>query len=152
MVSKENHVRRNDLPSYSLFSQFLLSRDNLHVYYQGKLIFNSEEDGIAPLVNYIIRFNSQVEGILVFDRVAGNAAALLLRMASCAEVWSQVGSELAAQTLSNFSINYHFTVTTPYILNRQNNGMCPFEKLSLGKTPEEFYGIISRQLRKTKSL
>ena len=151
MVSKENHVK-SDSPNYSLFSQFLLSRDNLYVYYQGKLIFNSEEDGIAPLVNYIIRFNSHVKEILVFDRVAGNAVALLLRMTSCVEVWSQVGSELAAQTLSNFGINYHFTVTTPYILNRQNNGICPLEQLSLGKTPEEFYGIISRQLRKTKSL
>ncbi len=149
MVSKENHVRTDDSPNYSLFSQFLLSRDNLHVYYQGKLIFNSEEDGIAPLVNYIIRFNSQVKEILVFDRVVGNAAALLLRMASCAEVWSQVGSELAAQTLSNFGINYHFTVTTPYILNRQNNGMCPLEKLSSGKTPEEFHNIISRQTKES---
>ncbi|GAI22998.1 unnamed protein product, partial [marine sediment metagenome] len=39
---------------------------------------------------------------------------------------------------------YHFTEVVPYIRNRSGQGMCPMEKSSLHKTPEEFYKAVSK--------
>ena len=75
--------------------------------------------------------------------MAGNAAALLLREAHCTEVYSPLGSQLAAQSLGDFGIKYHFSRTVAHILNSSGDDMCPMEKLSLGKTPNEFYKAIS---------
>jgi len=130
------------LTASHLFNYFLASKDNLRAYHGAELVFSSKDSGLAPLVDYVIKFAPATGEVLVFDRVVGNAAALLLKLALCTEVWSSLGSERAAQTLSNFGIRYHFVTKVLYILNRHSSDICPFEKLSMGKTPDEFYETI----------
>lgn len=136
----------DNLPNESLFSQFLESEDNLRVYHNGDLVFSSRKDGVAPLVSYVTQFGFNVDGVYVFDRIVGNAAALLLELAGCIEVWSQVGSELAVRTLDARGIRHHFVAVAPCIINRKGDDMCPFEKLSLGKTAEEFYNLARQEI------
>jgi hypothetical protein len=109
------------------------------VYHQGKLIFKSKKERLSPLLEYIDRFVPQVKDVVIFDRIVGNAAALLLKKACCPEIHSPLGSEFAVQTLSEQGIKYHFSRTVPYILNQAGDDICPMEKLSLGKNPEEFF-------------
>jgi len=122
-----------------LFSQFLVSNDKLRVYRGDRLIFTSSRDGLLSLLEYIDKFSPYEKDVTVFDRVVGNAAALLLRRIFCREVYSLLGSELAVRTLRCFGIGYHFTEIVPYIQNHSQDDMCPMEKLSLSKSPEEFY-------------
>jgi hypothetical protein len=122
-----------------LFSEFLASGDTLRVYSRGRLIFTSTKTGIQSLLEYASRFAPCKEGVTVFDRVVGNAAALLLSKVSCRKVHSPLGSQTAQETLRRFGIDYYFTETVPYIQNRSRDDMCPMEKLSRGKEPEEFY-------------
>ena len=122
-----------------LFSDFLTSDDTLRVYKDNKLLFASGKDHLLPLLEYIDKFVLPEKDVTIFDRVAGNAAALLLTKAFCSEIYSPLGSELAVKTLSHYSIKYHFTEIVPYIQNSIREGMCPMEKLSIGKSPEEFY-------------
>ncbi len=122
-----------------LFSEFLESGNTLQVYRQGRLVFNSAEPRILPLLEYAARFAPHEKGVTVFDRVVGNAAALLLSRISCREVYSPLGSRPAGETLRSYGINYHFTETVPLIQNQRREDMCPMERLSLGKDPEEFY-------------
>jgi len=129
-----------------LFKKFLETEDTVQVYLAGKLHFRSTQTGIKPLLTYIQEFAPCPEGAVVFDRVVGNAAALLLKEASCAEVYGPIGSQLAAQTLEKFGISYSFLRTVPYIVNRHGDDMCPFEKASLGKSPAEFYEIAKEKL------
>lgn len=143
-------MREDGLARRKRFEEFIAGRDNLHVYYQERLLFSSREEGIAPLMDYIERFVPGVSGVLIFDRIVGNAAALLLKIALCHEVWSPLGSEAAARTLEAFGIRYHFVERVPYILSRQGSDMCPLEKLSLGKAPEEFYNIYREIYKKTR--
>jgi len=77
--------------------------------------------------------------VVIFDRIVGNAAALLLQKAFCLEIYSPLGSEFAVQTLSEQGIKYHFSRTVPYILNQAGDDICPMEKLSLDKSSEEFF-------------
>lgn len=122
-----------------LFSEFLVSNDTLWVYGGDRLIFTSSRDGLLSLIEYIDKLSPLKKDITVFDRVVGNAAALLLKRIFCREVYSPLGSELAVKTLRRFGIDYHFGEIVPYIRGRGQQDMCPMEKLSLGKSPEEFY-------------
>ncbi len=130
-----------------IYSEFLASNDTLRVYKDGRLIFASGKERLLPLVEYIDKFVPYEKGVTVFDRVVGNAAALLLEKVLCSEVYGALGSELAASTLSSFSINYHFTETVPYIQSNSGQDMCPMEKLSLGKQSEEFYQALRERIR-----
>ena len=130
--------------NWRLFNDFLASKDSLQVYSEDELLFSSAKDGLLPLLDYITEFAPSSAGITVFDRIVGNAAALLLVKANCRKIYSPLGSELAARTLDYHAVEYNFTEVVPYIRNRSGQGMCPMEKLSLHKTPGEFYEAVSK--------
>ena len=121
------------------FNEFLTSRDTLRVYKESRLLFASGKKRLLPLLEYIDKLTPYEKEVIVFDRVVGNAAALLLKKIFCHEVYSPLGSQHAARTLDSSDISYHFTETVPYIQNQSQQDMCPMEKLSLNKNPEEFY-------------
>ncbi len=121
------------------FNEFLTSRDTLRVYKESRLLFASGKKRLLPLLEYIDKLTPYEKEVIVFDRVVGNAAALLLTKIFCHEVYSPLGSQHAARTLDSSDISYHFTETVPYIQNQSQQDMCPMEKLSLNKSPEEFY-------------
>ena len=128
-----------------LFNEFLASNDTLRVYKDDRLIFTSGEDRLLPLLEYIDKCAPFKQDVIVFDRVVGNAAALLLVKVSCKEVFSPLGSELGVNTLNSAGISYHFTETAPYIQNSDGSDMCPMEKLSQGRQPEEFYQLLMKR-------
>ena len=129
------------------YNEFLASNDTLRVYQEGRLVFASGKERLLPLMEYIDKFAPYEKDVTVFDRIVGNAAALLLKKVFCREVHSALGSELAAKTLSSFGISYHFAETVPYIQNNTGDDMCPMEKLSLNKDPEEFYQALRERIR-----
>lgn len=130
-----------------LFNEFLISNDTLQVYKGNRLIFRSNKDGLLPLLDYIDKFVPYQKQVRIFDKIMGNAAALLSVKAACRKVYSPLGSELAIKTLSNHDIEYHLTEIVPHIQNRRGEDMCPMEKLSINKSPEEFYEIVRHYSR-----
>lgn len=124
-----------------LFSEFSISGDTLRVYKGNKLLFASNKDRLLPLLEYIDRFVPYYQQVTIFDKVMGNAAALLCIKATCREVYSPLGSQLALKTLDKYGIKYHLTEIAPYIQRADAKGMCPMERLSLNKKPEEFYAV-----------
>jgi len=125
-----------------LFNEFLASDDTLQVYKDGQLIFSSDEDRLLPLLEYISRFATYQQQVVVFDKIMGNAAALLSIKADCQEVYSPLGSEIAVRTLETYGINHQINEIVPYIRQADSEEMCPMEKLSLDKGPEEFYEAV----------
>ena len=121
-----------------LFDEFLASDDTLRVYKDNDLIFSSSKDRLLPILEYLEKFATHHQQVVIFDKIMGNAAALLSVEAGCQETYSPLGSQLAIKTLDKYGIEHHITEIVPYI--QQTNGdMCPMEKLSLDKEPEEFY-------------
>jgi hypothetical protein len=129
----------------ALFDEFLTSKNTLRVYKSSKLIFTSDKDRLLPLVEYIDKFASRHHNVVVFDKIVGRAAALLLIKADCREVFSPLGSQLAVEVLNKSGIKYHLTRTVPFI-QTPDQKMCPMETLSIGKEPEEFYYLIKNLL------
>jgi len=109
------------------------------LYEDSKPIFSSEKARLLPLLEYLDGFSPRPRQVVIFDKIVGNAAALLSLIAGCREVYSPMGSHFAIETLDKYGIKYHFTETVPYIQQANRIDMCPMEKLSLGKTPEEFH-------------
>jgi hypothetical protein len=125
-----------------LYDEFLKSGISLQVYEGEKLLFASNKDMLAPLLEYIEVMASSHRKVVIFDKIVGNAAALLCVMANCKDVYSPLGSELAIRTLKEHSILYHITKVVPFIQKPGLTEMCPMEKLSIGKKPEEFYQAV----------
>ncbi|MBA7503485.1 hypothetical protein ES706_02096 [subsurface metagenome] len=127
-----------------LFSEFLTSSDTLRVYQGNKLLFSSNKDRLIPLLEYIDRYGHNHKPVVLFDKVMGNAAALLSVTAGCREVYSPLGSQLAVKTLDRYGIRYNLTEIAPYIRNPNGEDMCPMEKLSVNKEPKEFYELVRK--------
>jgi hypothetical protein len=122
-----------------LYRAFLVSDDTLRIYRDEKLIFSSAKDRLLPLMDYLKETNPEQEPVVIFDKIMGNAAALLSVKAKAREVFSPLGSEPGIQTLKKHHIKYHLDRVVPYIIRPDGKEMCPMEKLSIGKTPEKFY-------------
>ncbi|MFC1874682.1 DUF1893 domain-containing protein [Chloroflexota bacterium] len=128
-----------------LFKEFLISKDSLWVYKGNNLLFSSNRDRLLPLLEYIYVFATSYTEVAIFDKIIGNAAALLCIKANCSEVYSSVASQMATKTLDKYGIRYHFTQIVPYIQQPHSEEMCPMETLSIDKSPGEFYEIMTRQ-------
>ena len=125
-----------------LFNEFLVNSDNLQVYEGSKLLFASTRHPLLPLMEYINDFSLGYQQVIIFDKMVGNAAALLAVKANCRELYSPLGSQLAIMTLEKYAVKYHLTEIVPYIQQQNGEDMCPMEKLSTNKGPEEFYEIM----------
>jgi hypothetical protein len=129
-----------------LFDKFVAGSDTLRVYKGNKLIFASDKERLLPLIEYLEKHGSRHRKLVIFDKILGRAAALLCVKARCREVYSPLGSQLAADVLGKRDIKYHFTRTVPCIQKPDQTEMCPMEALSIGKEPEEFYRLIKGRL------
>ena len=122
-----------------LFDEFLMGDDTLQVYKDREMIFASDKERLRPLLEYIDRFYPYFERVVIFDKIMGNAAALLSVKVNCCEVYSPLGSEHAVKTLKKYGVAYHLVKLVPYIQRPDREDMCPMEELSIDKDPEEFY-------------
>ncbi|HUU08634.1 MAG TPA: DUF1893 domain-containing protein [Dehalococcoidales bacterium] len=132
-----------------LLEEFAASRDTLWVYQGTKLIFKSRRKRLSPLLDYIKAFVPQTEGVIIYDRIVGNAAALLLKKALCLTVYSLVASQAAVQSMEKFGISHHFSSIVNHI--QVGDDVCPMEKLAEGKSPDEFYQAVKASVSRAKA-
>jgi len=129
---------------YKEFERFAKTKFTLEIRQQGKILFRSKRDGVSGLLTFIKKYGQKYQGLVIFDKVIGRAAALLFAYLKTKEVYGVVGSRLAARTLNKFKIKYYFKKTVPGIINKTKTGLCPMEKLSKGKTPEKLYDLLKK--------
>ena len=124
------------------FNEFLKSSDRLRVYEGERLIFSSARERLLPLMDYIDGFHRYHQQVVILDRIMGNAAALLSIKARCREVYSPLGSQPALETLGKYGIKHHIGAIAPHIQQDGREEICPMEKLSFNKGPEEFWQLM----------
>lgn len=132
--------------SADLFHDFLSSADTLRVYRGKKLVFRSPKERLLPLMDYLAGYELS-RPVTIYDKVMGNAAALLSVIANAREVFSPLGSALAIKTLEKYGIKYHLDDIVPCIMRDDGQDMCPMEQLSLGKAPAEFYKVLRSRIK-----
>ncbi len=126
------------------FKDFEVSDFTLEIRNKKKIIFRSEKEGILGLLDFIKKYGGRFKNLIIFDRVIGNAAALLCVYLKAKEVCGLIGSKAAKKTLKKFKINFYFKKTIPNILNKNKDDLCPLERLSILKTPEEFLDCLEK--------
>jgi len=131
----------------TLYDEFLDSSDTLRIYSGNSLVFTSTRERLLPLVEYIDGPASGYNGVTIFDRIVGNAAALLSIKAGCGHIFSPVGSRMAQETLDTYGIRHQLNSIVPYIRRADRDEMCPMESLSKGKSPEEFYTALKARIQ-----
>lgn len=114
----------------------------LKVWSGEKLIFRSKKSGVRGLLDFIMKHGQKYKNLVIFDKVVGRGAALLAIYLKTKELYGTCGSKLAAKVLREHKVKFYFEKTVPNILNRTKDGLCPFEQLSLSKTPKEFYNCL----------
>ena len=121
------------------FEKFLETSWGLEIWSGDKIVFQSKKEGIGGLVDFIKENDNKYKDIIIFDKIVGQGVALLAAFLNAQALYGKIGSKLAAETLEKFKIRYYFQKTVPNILNKEKTDLCPLEKLSFSKTPEEFY-------------
>jgi len=132
--------------SADLFQAFLAGDDTLRIYRGGKLVFSSQKDRLLPLMDFIALRQAAADNLVIYDKVMGNAAALLAVIVKAGEVCSPLVSELAVQTLDRFGIKHRLEKLVPFIMRDDARGLCPMEQLSIGKSPGEFYRVMKARI------
>lgn len=127
------------------FENFLENKYELEIWLDDKIIFQSEENGLKGLIGFIEKNNHKYKDIVIFDKKVGRGAALLAVYLAAKMVFGEVGSKSAEEVLKEAKIDFEFKETVENIMNKKGDTICPIEKLSLGKTAEEFYKSIKEK-------
>jgi hypothetical protein len=77
-----------------------------------------------------------MSGAVVFDKIVGRAAAILLVYAKVAEVWTPTISRSGKAHLERNRVKIAYKNLVDCIVNRKGYDTCPMEKMSQ-KTPEK---------------
>ena len=113
---------------------------NLVVVKNGKVLFETESQGLNDLVKAINQLQSSMKGSSVADKIVGRAAALLFVYSGVSAVFAATISDGGIEILDNNNVFHEFEKRVPRILNLKKTDVCPFEKLVAGlSSPEEAY-------------
>ena len=97
---------------------------------RGKIIFKSKAERLKPLILCIKKHQKEMQGTIAFDRIIGQAAAILLAYAKVKEVWTPIISQDARKYLKKNKIKVEFKKEVKNIMNQKGDDLCPMEKLS----------------------
>lgn len=114
---------------------------NLVILKGGRLLYSSEKDGMAPLLEAIDRLGlRRLKNSVVADKIVGKASALLISYFKASEVYTRLLSRSAIKVLEKHGIKYAFEKAVDNIRNKEDTDICPFEKFVLEiEDPQEGY-------------
>ena len=114
---------------------FALVKDN-------KIIYRSKKQRLASLLFCLKKHKAQMRGAMVFDKVVGRAAALLIVYGGVKKVLTPLISHGALAVLKRGGAKIEYQKIVKNILNRTGDDLCPMEKLSMGKTIQQFCRLL----------
>lgn len=112
----------------------------------------SNKRGVAPLLAWIDEGKS-LRGYSAADKVIGNGAAFLYVLLEAEELYADVISKSALETLNRHQISVTYDTLTEAIHNRENTGFCPIEKAVSGIiSPNKALNAIRIRLKEMQNL
>ena len=121
---------------------------SIHIEKNGSTIFESYDPMLKPLFICLSERRDALKDAVVVDKIVGRAAALLCALGGVKTVITPLASETARQVLEPANIELYAERTIPYIVNRDNTGMCPMEKMANDcTTPQEFFDKLTEVIK-----
>ncbi len=122
--------------------QMLSSGEYTAILCKDDTVYTSTLRGVKPLVQWVESGND-FRDFAAADKVIGKATAFLYLLLGVRAVYAQVISKPALQILSEEGVYVEFTTLVDNIINRQGNGICPFEEqvLNISDTKDAYIAI-----------
>jgi iron complex outermembrane receptor protein/vitamin B12 transporter len=95
-----------------------------------KVIYKSTDKGIYPMYDAAYISKVDLEGCCIADKVIGKAAIMISHEFKVSKVHGLLVSENAISYALANDISLSYERSTPYIKNREKNGMCPVETIA----------------------
>lgn len=128
--------------------EILASEELKFVLINDETTIKSKDRGVKPLLD-IIRSGGVKSGFTAADMVVGKAAALLYMYLGVKEIYGRLMSQEAMKIFEDNSIYYEYTISQPYIKNRDLTDMCPMDKSVRNiDDPEKAVEAIKETVRK----
>jgi len=108
----------------------------------GRILYRSKKQRLLPLLFCLKKHKAQMRGGMIFDKVVGRAAALLLCYGGVKKVLTPTISRGALEILKRGGAKIESGEIVKNILNRAGDDLCPMEKLSRGKSIKDFAVIM----------
>lgn len=113
-------------------------------------IKTSTKRGVAPLLQWLDE-GENLSGYSAADKVIGKGAAFLYVLLDIKEVYANVISRRALETLENNNIYVKYKMLAEAILNRDNTGFCPIETAVCGiSEPDAALAEIRKTIKRLK--
>lgn len=106
--------------------ELLKSSDHTCVICCDEETLTSRKRGVAPLLDWLDEGRALKE-YSAADKVVGNGAAFLYVLLDVKELYADVISKSALETLTKYNIPVTYSILTEAIRNRDNTGFCPIE-------------------------
>jgi len=116
------------MKNYNL-DYFLSKNYSFVLIKNNKITRRSKSQGLKPLVFCLRKYKKEMRGAMVYDKVIGLAAAMLLEYGNVAEVWTPIISRAAKKYLQGKKVKIIFKKEVENILNNNREGLCLMEKL-----------------------
>lgn len=107
---------------------------------QNRIIYKSKLDGLKPLIFCIKKYSArgrsalerknEMQDSIVYDKIIGKAAAILLVSVGISEVWTPTISKAGKAYLSKNNVKIVYKNFVNCIKNRKGNDICPMEKMA----------------------
>jgi len=124
---------------------------SLCIVKRGKILFESNSEGIHDLVQAIDELYSLLNKASVADSTVGKAVALLFIHSKFSSIFATTMSEEALKVLKTNNIFIEFENLVPNIMNKNKTDICPFERMVLncndaGQAFNMFKSFLERKL------
>ena len=89
----------------------------------------SFDNGIKPVISKLNEDLYYFKDLEVADKIIGKASAMLLTYSKVKKVYAHILSKAGKEIFDKYNIEYEYGELVDYIVNRNNDGMCPMEML-----------------------
>ena len=128
--------------------EFNISQKSLVVYHGAKKVFESNASDLEPLMRYTEQFGTDQSEPTIFDKYTGRAAALIMTLIGPLKVYTGIISEGGAKVFDENGIPFEAGEQVDYLMGVASKDMCRWEKMSLGKSPQELLDTLNAHFSK----
>jgi hypothetical protein len=112
-----------------------------------QIICKKKGDGIKPFLEVIEELDEDIHGSIIGDKILGKASSLLCIYSYAQAVYSPQGTKTGIALLILCGIPSQVDNMIPFIKNRSDDDICPFEKMLENiDSAEEAYNILKEKL------
>lgn len=113
--------------------------------------YTSTMRGVAPLLKWLDE-GINLHGFSAADKVVGKGAAYLYILLEVKEIYANIISRPALETLKKHNIPASYAILTEAVKNRDNTGLCPIETAVMNMdNPHDALTAIRNKLELLKS-